>query len=94
MPASWPAPGAVGTLGISAGPIRPPGEHMPDARSFQGGFARCYEVTDTETGSAYAVKVISQSRITKPHQREKVGSGPGLADEARGGDGGVGAPEG
>ncbi|XP_036206013.1 serine/threonine-protein kinase PLK3 isoform X5 [Myotis myotis] len=38
----------------------------------KGGFARCYEVTDTETGSAYAVKVISQSRITKPHQREKI----------------------
>lgn len=67
---------------------------MPDAPSAQGGFARCYEVTDTETGSAYAVKVISQSRITKPHQREKVGSGPGLAEEARGGDGGVGALEG
>ncbi|XP_004621628.2 serine/threonine-protein kinase PLK3 [Sorex araneus] len=38
----------------------------------KGGFARCYEATDTETGSAYAVKVISQSRITKPHQREKI----------------------
>lgn len=30
------------------------------------GFARCYEATDTETGNTYAVKVISQSRITKP----------------------------
>ncbi|XP_045846283.1 serine/threonine-protein kinase PLK3 isoform X2 [Meles meles] len=38
----------------------------------KGGFARCYEATDTETGNAYAVKVISQSRITKPHQREKI----------------------
>lgn len=25
-----------------------------------------------ETGNAYAVKVISQSRITKPNQREKI----------------------
>lgn len=38
----------------------------------KGGFARCYEATDTESGSAYAVKVISQNRITKPHQREKI----------------------
>nr|XP_044626582.1 serine/threonine-protein kinase PLK3 isoform X2 [Equus asinus] len=38
----------------------------------KGGFARCYEATDRETGNAYAVKVISQSRITKPHQREKI----------------------
>lgn len=47
---------------------------MPPSQ--QGGFARCYEATDTETGNAYAVKVISQSRITKPHQREKVGPRP------------------
>ncbi|KAM6220166.1 serine/threonine-protein kinase PLK3 isoform 1-T1 [Rhynchocyon petersi] len=38
----------------------------------KGGFARCYEATDTETGSAYAVKVIPQSRVAKPHQREKI----------------------
>ncbi|XP_052572914.1 serine/threonine-protein kinase PLK3 [Peromyscus californicus insignis] len=38
----------------------------------KGGFARCYEATDTETGVAYAVKVIPQSRVAKPHQREKI----------------------
>ncbi|XP_075411544.1 serine/threonine-protein kinase PLK3 [Tenrec ecaudatus] len=38
----------------------------------KGGFARCYEATDTETGSTYAVKVIPQSRVAKPHQREKI----------------------
>nr|AAH31180.1 Plk3 protein [Mus musculus] len=38
----------------------------------KGGFARCYEATDTESGIAYAVKVIPQSRVAKPHQREKI----------------------
>lgn len=47
-----------------------------------------------ETGNAYAVKVISQSRITKPNQREKVGPGPGPEIERRGGDRCVGALEG
>lgn len=68
-----------------------PWSALPDASSSQGGFARCYEATDTETGSAYAVKVISQSRITKPHQREKVGRGLGPADGGWGGNSGVGA---
>ncbi|KAM7098184.1 serine/threonine-protein kinase PLK3 isoform 2-T2 [Molossus nigricans] len=66
-----------------AGPPAPdPGRLITDPESGRtyfkgrllgkGGFARCYEATDTETGNAYAVKVISQSRITKPHQREKI----------------------
>ncbi|XP_043860935.1 serine/threonine-protein kinase PLK3 [Dromiciops gliroides] len=38
----------------------------------KGGFARCYEVTDTCNGQVYAVKVIPQSRVAKPHQREKI----------------------
>lgn len=38
----------------------------------KGGFARCYEMTDVATGKTYAVKVIPQSRVSKPHQREKV----------------------
>ncbi|XP_027629721.1 serine/threonine-protein kinase PLK3 isoform X1 [Tupaia chinensis] len=66
-----------------AGPPTPdPGRLITDPRSGRtyfkgrllgkGGFARCYEATDTETGSAYAVKVIPQSRVAKPHQREKI----------------------
>ncbi|XP_074077684.1 serine/threonine-protein kinase PLK3 isoform X2 [Macrotis lagotis] len=38
----------------------------------KGGFARCYEATDTSSGHTYAVKVIPQSRVSKPHQREKI----------------------
>uniref|UniRef100_F7A1E8 Polo like kinase 3 n=1 Tax=Monodelphis domestica TaxID=13616 RepID=F7A1E8_MONDO len=41
----------------------------------KGGFARCYEATDTGSGHIYAVKVIPQSRVAKPHQREKGRSG-------------------
>ena len=44
-------------------------------RSFnvaQGGFAKCYEMIDTKTNKAYAGKIISKSRLTKPHQRDKV----------------------
>lgn len=38
----------------------------------QGGFARCYEVTDMITNQAYACKVVAKARIAKPHQRQKV----------------------
>ena len=38
----------------------------------QGGFARCYEVTDMQTDRKFACKAISKLRIAKPHQREKV----------------------
>ena len=38
----------------------------------QGGFARCYEMTDLSNNKMYAVKVIPQSRVSKPHQRDKV----------------------
>uniref|UniRef100_A0A8C8DMU4 Polo-like kinase 3 (Drosophila) n=1 Tax=Oryzias sinensis TaxID=183150 RepID=A0A8C8DMU4_9TELE len=37
-----------------------------------GGFARCYEMTDLSSNKMYAVKVIPQSRVSKPHQREKI----------------------
>lgn len=40
--------------------------------SLKGGFARCYEMTDLSSNKMYAVKVIPQSRVSKPHQREKV----------------------
>lgn len=38
----------------------------------KGGFARCYEMTDMSSNKMYAVKVIPQSRVSKPHQRDKV----------------------
>lgn len=38
----------------------------------QGGFARCYEMTDLSNNKMYAVKVIPQSRVSKPQQRDKV----------------------
>uniref|UniRef100_A0A8C5QSZ8 Serine/threonine-protein kinase PLK3 n=1 Tax=Leptobrachium leishanense TaxID=445787 RepID=A0A8C5QSZ8_9ANUR len=42
------------------------------ARFCLGGFARCYEMTDVATNKIYAVKVIPHSRVSKPHQREKI----------------------
>ncbi|KAI5938221.1 Serine/threonine-protein kinase PLK3 [Manis javanica] len=67
---------------LAGPPATDPGRLITDPRSGRtyfkgrllgkGGFARCYEATDMETGNAYAVKVISQSRITKPNQREKI----------------------
>ncbi|XP_064137944.1 serine/threonine-protein kinase PLK3 isoform X2 [Loxodonta africana] len=67
---------------LAGAPAPDPGRLITDPRSGRtyfkgrllgkGGFARCYEATDTETGSAYAVKVIPQSRVAKPHQREKI----------------------
>uniref|UniRef100_A0A6Q2ZJS8 Serine/threonine-protein kinase PLK n=1 Tax=Esox lucius TaxID=8010 RepID=A0A6Q2ZJS8_ESOLU len=38
----------------------------------KGGFARCYEMTDLANNKMYAVKVIPQSRVSKPHQRDKI----------------------
>lgn len=40
--------------------------------SFQGGFAKCYELTDVKTNKTYAGKIISKNRLSKPHQKEKV----------------------
>ena len=40
--------------------------------SFQGGFARCYEMLDLSSNKVYAGKIISKHRISKPHQRQKV----------------------
>lgn len=52
---------------------------MPDIIAFfflcmslQGGFAKCYEMTDLTTNKVYAAKIIPHSRVAKPHQREKV----------------------
>ncbi|XP_004639259.1 serine/threonine-protein kinase PLK3 isoform X2 [Octodon degus] len=79
-PASAPRAPEEGTL---VGPPAPdPGRLITDPRSGRtyfkgrllgkGGFARCYEATDTESGSPYAVKVVPLSRVSKPHQREKI----------------------
>ncbi|XP_013406101.1 serine/threonine-protein kinase PLK1 isoform X2 [Lingula anatina] len=38
----------------------------------KGGFAKCYELTDLKTNKVYAGKIISKSRLTKPHQKEKI----------------------
>jgi hypothetical protein len=38
----------------------------------QGGFARCYEVTDLATGGVYACKVVNKSMLKKAHQRDKM----------------------
>lgn len=38
----------------------------------QGGFAKCYEMTDLSTAKVYAAKIIPHARVSKPHQREKV----------------------
>lgn len=38
----------------------------------KGGFARVHELTDLTTNKVYAGKIIPKSRITKPHQKEKI----------------------
>uniref|UniRef100_A0A3B3ZZ83 Serine/threonine-protein kinase PLK n=1 Tax=Periophthalmus magnuspinnatus TaxID=409849 RepID=A0A3B3ZZ83_9GOBI len=38
----------------------------------KGGFAKCYELTDLSTSKVYAAKIIPHSRVSKPHQREKI----------------------
>ena len=38
----------------------------------QGGFAHCYELIDSDTGTVYAGKIVPKASLTKPHQRDKV----------------------
>jgi len=38
----------------------------------KGGFARCYELTNVNTGQIYAGKVVPKTMLIKPHQKEKV----------------------
>lgn len=38
----------------------------------KGGFAKCYEMTDLTTNKIYAAKIIPHSRVSKPHQRDKI----------------------
>ncbi|KAF0313501.1 Serine/threonine-protein kinase PLK2 [Amphibalanus amphitrite] len=37
-----------------------------------GGFARVHELTDLTNNKVYAGKIIPKSRITKPHNKEKI----------------------
>ena len=38
----------------------------------QGGFAKCYELIDSDTNVVYAGKIVSKSVLIKPHQKDKV----------------------
>ena len=40
--------------------------------SLQGGFAKCFELTDVSTGQIYAGKIVSKQLLTKPHQKDKM----------------------
>lgn len=39
---------------------------------FQGGFAKCYEITEIANGSVYAGKIVSKKLMAKHNQREKM----------------------
>ncbi|XP_071853198.1 serine/threonine-protein kinase PLK1-like isoform X1 [Apostichopus japonicus] len=38
----------------------------------KGGFAKCYELLDSETNKNYAGKIVSKALLVKPHQKEKM----------------------
>jgi len=38
----------------------------------KGGFAKCYELTDMETGYVTAGKIVSKQLLIKPHQKDKM----------------------
>jgi len=38
----------------------------------QGGFAKCYELTDSVSKQVFAGKIVPKTLLVKPHQREKV----------------------
>jgi polo-like kinase 1 len=38
----------------------------------QGGFAKCFELTDTATDTIYAGKIVSKQLLVKPHQKDKM----------------------
>ena len=46
--------------------------HVISILLFQGGFAKCYELTDMDTKQIYAGKIVAKALLTKPHQRDKV----------------------
>ena len=46
--------------------------HNFNVFAFQGGFAKCYELTDAVTKQVLAGKIVPKTLLVKPHQREKV----------------------
>lgn len=38
----------------------------------KGGYATCYELTDPQTKTVYAGKIVSKARLFKPHHKEKM----------------------
>jgi hypothetical protein len=38
----------------------------------QGGFAKCYEMTDIKSDKLFAGKVIAKARLAKGNQKDKV----------------------
>lgn len=38
----------------------------------RGGFARCYEVTDVDSGEVFACKLVAKSLLVKAHHKEKM----------------------
>lgn len=38
----------------------------------KGGFAKCYEITDMDTGEVFAGKVVPKALLLKPSQKEKM----------------------
>ena len=38
----------------------------------QGGFAKCYELTDMDTKAIWAGKIVPKSLLVKQHQKDKV----------------------
>ena len=40
--------------------------------NFQGGFAKCYELTDADTKEIFAGKIVPKSLLVKQHQKDKV----------------------
>ena len=44
----------------------------PDSMKLQGGFARCYELTDMDTKQLFAGKIVAKTLLQKQHQKDKV----------------------
>ena len=40
----------------------------------KGGFAKCYEVTEMDTNTIYAAKIITKASLTKPRAKQKLKS--------------------
>lgn len=38
----------------------------------KGGFAKCFEISDTDTKEVFAGKIVPKSLLLKPHQKDKM----------------------